>query len=136
MTNTLDAVNSRRDCSASMCCSARWSASPIPRRKITPARWCRPSSICTGPDWNGSSTIWRRDRRVLDTCAGDEVVAGLLLLHGLHPLDVETRVRQALESVRPLLRSHGGNVELLEVREGVVRLRLCKATATAVLRRR
>jgi Fe-S cluster biogenesis protein NfuA len=61
---------------------------------------------------------------VLDACARDDVVAGLLLLHGLHPLDVETRVRQALEGVRPHLRSHGGNVELLEVRDGVVRLRL------------
>jgi Fe-S cluster biogenesis protein NfuA len=61
---------------------------------------------------------------VLDACARDEVVAGLLLLHGLHPLDVETRVRQALDEVRPYLRSHGGNVELLDVRDGVVRLRL------------
>jgi Fe-S cluster biogenesis protein NfuA len=61
---------------------------------------------------------------VLDACAGDEVVAGLLLLHGLHPLDAETRVRQALDGIRPFLRSHGGNVELLEVRDGVVRLRL------------
>ena len=31
---------------------------------------------------------------------------------------------QALEQVRPYLRSHGGNVELLEVRDGVVRLQL------------
>jgi Fe-S cluster biogenesis protein NfuA len=61
---------------------------------------------------------------VLDTCAGDEVVAGLLLLHGLHPLDVETRVRQALDEVRPHLRSHGGSVELLGVQDGIVRLRL------------
>jgi Fe-S cluster biogenesis protein NfuA len=29
-----------------------------------------------------------------------------------------------LEDVRPYLRSQGGNVELLEIREGVVRLRL------------
>jgi Fe-S cluster biogenesis protein NfuA len=42
----------------------------------------------------------------------------------LHPLGLEERVRQALEGVRPYLRSHGGNVELLEVRDGVVRLRL------------
>jgi Fe-S cluster biogenesis protein NfuA len=63
-------------------------------------------------------------RRILDACAGDEAVGGLLLLHGLHPLDVETRVRQALEGVRPYLRSHGGNVELLGVEGGVVRLRL------------
>jgi Fe-S cluster biogenesis protein NfuA len=63
-------------------------------------------------------------RALLDACARDEVVGGLLLLHGLHPLDVETRVRQALEQVRPYLRSHGGNVELLGVDGGVVRLRL------------
>jgi Fe-S cluster biogenesis protein NfuA len=63
-------------------------------------------------------------RAVLDACAADEVVAGLLLLHGLHPLGIEERVRQALEGVRPYLRSHGGNVELLSVSEGVVRLRL------------
>jgi len=33
-------------------------------------------------------------------------------------------VRQALEEVRPYLRSHGGNVELLGVEGEVVRLRL------------
>jgi Fe-S cluster biogenesis protein NfuA len=63
-------------------------------------------------------------RTILDACAGDEVVAGLLLLHGLHPLDVADRVRQALDDVRPYLRSHGGNVELVGVGDGVVRLRL------------
>ena len=61
---------------------------------------------------------------ILDACAGDDVVGGLLLLHGLHPLDLETRVLRALEQVRPALRSHGGNVELLGVRDGVVQLRL------------
>jgi Fe-S cluster biogenesis protein NfuA len=60
----------------------------------------------------------------LDACAGDDVVGGLLLLHGLHPLGLEARVLQALDQVRPYLRSHGGNVELLGVTEGVVRLRL------------
>jgi Fe-S cluster biogenesis protein NfuA len=63
-------------------------------------------------------------RAVLDACAADEVVAGLLVLHDLHPLGIEERVRQALEGVRPYLRSHGGNVELLGVSEGAVRLRL------------
>jgi Fe-S cluster biogenesis protein NfuA len=60
----------------------------------------------------------------IETLARDELVSSLLLLHGLHPLDVETRVRQALDGVRPYLRSHGGNVELLDVCDGVVRLRL------------
>lgn len=56
--------------------------------------------------------------------AGDEVVAQLLLLHGLHPVPVEARVQWALEEMRPYLSSHGGDVELLGVDEGVVRLRL------------
>ncbi len=59
-----------------------------------------------------------------NACIRDEVAAGLLLLHGLHPLDLETRVLQALDQVRPALRTHGGNVELLDVSDGVVRLRL------------
>ncbi|HEY7155236.1 MAG TPA: NifU family protein [Gemmataceae bacterium] len=61
---------------------------------------------------------------VLDACARDEIVAGLLLLHNLHPLELETRVRQALDEVRPRLHAHGGDVELLDVRDGIVRLRL------------
>jgi Fe-S cluster biogenesis protein NfuA len=61
---------------------------------------------------------------ILDACARDDLVRGLLLLHGLHPLDMEARVREALEGVRPYLRSHDGNVELLGVSDGVVRLRL------------
>jgi Fe-S cluster biogenesis protein NfuA len=54
----------------------------------------------------------------------DELVAHLLLLHGLHPVPLEERVVGALEEVRPYLRSHGGGVELLGIDEGVVRLRL------------
>lgn len=62
---------------------------------------------------------------VVESFARDDLVGSLLLLHGLHPLDIETRVRQALDTVRPYLHSHGGNVELLGVtQEGVVRLRL------------
>jgi Fe-S cluster biogenesis protein NfuA len=48
----------------------------------------------------------------------------LLLLYGLHPLDFDSRVRQALDQVRPYLRSHGGDVELLDTTGGVVRLRM------------
>jgi Fe-S cluster biogenesis protein NfuA/nitrite reductase/ring-hydroxylating ferredoxin subunit len=62
--------------------------------------------------------------RILEAFANDALIAHLLLLHDLHPVDVETRVRRALEEVRPYLQSHGGNVELLAVEEGVARLRL------------
>src|SRR6476646_3782428 len=33
-------------------------------------------------------------------CGRENVVSGMLLLHGLHPVALETRVRQALEQVR------------------------------------
>jgi Fe-S cluster biogenesis protein NfuA len=59
-----------------------------------------------------------------EALAGDDLVASTMLLHGLHPLDLETRIRQALDQVRPLLRSHGGNVELLGLSGGVARLRM------------
>jgi Fe-S cluster biogenesis protein NfuA/nitrite reductase/ring-hydroxylating ferredoxin subunit len=62
--------------------------------------------------------------RTFNAFANDELVSHLLLLHGLHPLDVETRVVGALEEVRPYLRSHGGNVEFLGVEGGVARLRM------------
>jgi Fe-S cluster biogenesis protein NfuA len=64
-------------------------------------------------------------RTTLADMARDELVSNLLLLYGLHPLDIEARVRLALDSVRPYLASHGGNVELLELTPtGVVRLRM------------
>ena len=54
----------------------------------------------------------------------DGIVASLLLIHGLYPISLEERVIQALDSIRPFLASHGGNVELVGVEEGVARLRL------------
>ena len=66
------------------------------------------------------------DPALLDALAGDELVASLLLVHGLHPADLEGRVEAALESVRPFLAHHDGDVELLAVDPelGAVRLRL------------
>ena len=50
--------------------------------------------------------------------AGDDLVASLLLVHGLHPHDIRRRVADALDSVRPYLGSHGGDVELLDIVAG------------------
>jgi Fe-S cluster biogenesis protein NfuA len=68
-------------------------------------------------------------------CECDDLVNGLLLLHGLHPVDLKTRVRQALEQLRPLLRCHGGDLELASVTDGRVRLRLlgsCSLSSVAL----
>jgi len=61
---------------------------------------------------------------LIDTFAEDELLSSLFLLHGLHPVDIETRVLQALDEVRPYLKSHGGNVEFLKVEDGIAYLRL------------
>jgi Fe-S cluster biogenesis protein NfuA/nitrite reductase/ring-hydroxylating ferredoxin subunit len=66
----------------------------------------------------------RDDGQLAAALVDDELVSHLLLLHGLHPVPLADRVRQALDSVRPYLESHGGNVELLRVEETRVRLAL------------
>jgi Fe-S cluster biogenesis protein NfuA len=54
----------------------------------------------------------------------DPIVRHLLLLHSLHPEDLETRVLKAIETVGPRLRKHNAEVELLGIDEGVVRARV------------
>jgi Fe-S cluster biogenesis protein NfuA/nitrite reductase/ring-hydroxylating ferredoxin subunit len=61
---------------------------------------------------------------IIDALGRDELAKSLLLLYDLHPLNMETRVMQALDKVRPYLQSHGGNVELLGMQDGIVCLRL------------
>ncbi len=75
---------------------------------------------------------------VRDAYAEDELVASLLLIHDLHPVPLEERVGRALERVRPYMESHGGDVEVLGIADGVVRLRLqgscrsCRASSATL----
>jgi Fe-S cluster biogenesis protein NfuA len=62
---------------------------------------------------------------LMDRLMRDELVKGLLLLYDLHPVDVETRVRDALAKTLPSVESHGGRVELVSIDgQESVRLRL------------
>lgn len=64
-------------------------------------------------------------QHIIDELGRDELVRSLLLLYGLHPLDLQARVVEALEKTRPYLRSHGGNVQLVRMSDsGAVTLRL------------
>jgi Fe-S cluster biogenesis protein NfuA/nitrite reductase/ring-hydroxylating ferredoxin subunit len=56
--------------------------------------------------------------------ADDGVIASLLLIHDLYPVPLEERVAEALASVRPYMESHGGDVQLLSLENGVATLRL------------
>jgi Fe-S cluster biogenesis protein NfuA/nitrite reductase/ring-hydroxylating ferredoxin subunit len=78
------------------------------------------------------------DEETRDRLAADELVAGLLMIHDLYPVPLEERVIQALDTVRPYMESHGGNVELLGIEDGVAKLRLegscksCRASSSTL----
>jgi Fe-S cluster biogenesis protein NfuA len=61
---------------------------------------------------------------LLASVTGDEVVSHLLILHGLHPEPAQERAARAVAGIRPHLRSHGGDAELLGIAGGVARIRL------------
>ncbi|CAJ1584348.1 NifU family protein [[Mycobacterium] wendilense] len=76
----------------------------------------------------------------LEQLAEDDLVASLLLVHGLHPHDLRRRISDALDRVRPYLGSHGGDVDLLEITSGpegaTVRLRFtgsCKSCPSSAI---
>ncbi|MGH2690724.1 MAG: NifU family protein, partial [Actinomycetota bacterium] len=69
----------------------------------------------------GGEAVWG----LFDRFTADELVRTLLILHDLHPSDLDTRIREAIEKVRPYLKSHGGGVEVLSLDDdGVLLLRL------------
>ena len=55
------------------------------------------------------------------------IVQAVLAMYDLVAVDERTQVEAALDEVRPYIHSHGGEVELLEVENGVVHLRLAGA---------
>jgi Fe-S cluster biogenesis protein NfuA len=63
-------------------------------------------------------------QQTIDDLGRDPLVSSLLVLYGLHPLDLESRVAQAVERVRPQVRKGGGELSLLRIENGAVRLRL------------
>jgi Fe-S cluster biogenesis protein NfuA len=67
-------------------------------------------------------------QEVIDKLGKDPLVGSLLLLYSLHPEELETRVRKAMDSLRPRLRKLACSVELLSVSEdGAVGVQLAKA---------
>jgi Fe-S cluster biogenesis protein NfuA/nitrite reductase/ring-hydroxylating ferredoxin subunit len=62
--------------------------------------------------------------RIAASLTDDPLVSMLLLIHDLHPVPLRDRVQGALDSVRPYMESHGGNVELLSLENGIARIHL------------
>jgi Fe-S cluster biogenesis protein NfuA len=64
-------------------------------------------------------------KSIVDTFARDGAVKSVLLLYGLHPVDIKTRVLEALEKMRTSMRSHAGTVSFVGIDEaGMVTLRM------------
>lgn len=76
--------------------------------------------------------------KTIEKLAQDRVLGSLMVLHGLHPDDLETRVRRAIEDVAARLRQHDVELQLLGFEEGNLRLRAvtsapaCGSTAATV----
>ena len=75
---------------------------------------------------------------IIDRLGRDSLVSSVLILYGLHPEDIETRVVKTVDRVRSQLRKQGCEVELLGVNDGAIRLRVetgshtCGSTAKTV----
>lgn len=63
----------------------------------------------------------------LRAAAADEVVYAVLRRHGILRPSLQERIEAALDSVRPMLASHGGDAELVSVEEGVAVVRFLGA---------
>jgi len=65
-------------------------------------------------------------RNLLARLASDPMICGLLVLYGIHPVPLEQRVEGAVEKLIPQLRKSGTSVQVLGIKDGVVRLDLEK----------
>ncbi len=76
--------------------------------------------------------------QIIGKLGRDPLVSNLLVLYGLHPDDVETRVRRAMERLLPKVQRGGGELEVLVIDNDAVRLRLslnghsCGSTAATL----
>lgn len=62
--------------------------------------------------------------QTIDDLGQDPLVGSLLVLYGLHPLNLEDRVAQAVKKVAPRVRKNGAEVELLDIVNGIVRVQI------------
>lgn len=61
---------------------------------------------------------------LVEIAASDPVIRTLLLLYDLLPSDPFCQAARAIAKIHPYIQSHGGEVEVLDVVDGVVHLRL------------
>jgi Fe-S cluster biogenesis protein NfuA len=71
-------------------------------------------------------TLELADPAAVERMLGDELIAHLLALHGIHPESVETRLARVLDELKAALQAQGGTAELdrLDDTMAVVRVAL------------
>ena len=69
--------------------------------------------------------------KILQELNGDDLVQAVLLVHELMAQPLEVRIENALEIAREQLKIYGADVELVEVKNGVARLKLFGGASTA-----
>jgi len=62
--------------------------------------------------------------RIIDDLGQDQLVSSLLILYGLHPDELQTRVERKLEQIASKLHKMGAEARLLSVNGGDVRVRV------------
>ncbi len=65
-----------------------------------------------------------RGKELLFELVDDPLVYALFAMHGIVRPDPLTQARQRIEAVRPYMQSHGGDVELVELRDDAAYVRL------------
>jgi Fe-S cluster biogenesis protein NfuA len=77
-----------------------------------------------------------RDDGTYQALIDDPTLRSLLLIHDLHPLTLEERMDQAIAKVLPYMKSHGGDLQVVEIVDGTVKLRLkgtCKSCPSSAI---
>ena len=75
---------------------------------------------------------------IIDRLGKNSLVSSVLILYGLHPDDIETRVAKAVDRLRSQLRKQGCEIELIAVNDGAIRIHVeagshtCGSTAKTV----
>jgi Fe-S cluster biogenesis protein NfuA len=75
---------------------------------------------------------------IIDNFGEDPLVSSLLILYGLHPLDLESRVGRAVEKIRSKVFKNGGEIQSFSVNDGRVRVHVqvsghaCGSTASTL----
>jgi Fe-S cluster biogenesis protein NfuA len=69
-------------------------------------------------------TLELADPAAVERMLGDELIAHLLALHGIHPESVETRLGRVIDELRAAVSDQGGTVELDRLDETVAVVRV------------